>query len=334
MIKKVACITSGGDASGINAALYSLVLSDLEVIGFQGGFSGIVNEHPIKLSKKELKKYRTKGELFLKSGRSELPKTIEGIQQIKLSLLKENVDTLVVFGGDGSAKGVKALVDLGVDAIHIPMTIDNDIFGTDYTIGHMTAVEQIHNQVANLHQTGSNLPNRIFIVETFGALSGQLTLLAGIVGGANIVLLPEYEFSMKELIQKIEDIQHNEGGYLVILCTESAYRPSSYSSGDQGMVAKISQEIEAETGERVRQTILGYTQRAGDPCTIDILQATRMGTYAAEKILKEESNFMVGMQNNELVKVNLDEVTTQAKELDDTWIKLGQVHNLLIGKGE
>lgn len=226
MEKKIAIITSGGDASGVNAAIYSLLLSGLEVIGFHGGYAGIVNSTPINLCKKDLRTWRTKGELYIKSGRSELPKTMQGRQQIKAILLSENVDVLVVFGGDGSAKGAKCLHDLGVDIVHIPMTIDNDIFGTEYTIGHKTALEQIHTQISNLQQTGANLPGRIFIVETFGGLSGQLTLLAGIIGGAHLVLLPEYEFSIKDLLDEIDKLQQQGEESIIILCSEAAYQPS------------------------------------------------------------------------------------------------------------
>lgn len=332
MNKKVAIITSGGDASGVNAAIYSLLLSELDVIGFHGGYEGIVNSNPINLSKKDFRMWRTKGELYIKSGRSELPITIQGRQQIKASLLKENVDVLVVFGGDGSAKGARYLQDLGVDIVHIPMTIDNDIFGTEYTIGHKTALEQIHTQISNLHQTGANLPGRIFIVETFGGLSGQLTLLAGIVSGAHLVLLPEYEFSIKDLIYDIDKLQQQGEESIIILCSEAAYQPSEYHAGDQGIVSKISKEIESSLGVRVRQTILGYTQRSGDPNVEDVLQSTRMGAYAAQEILKGKANYMVGIKSGQLVSVRLEDVISHKGSLVSDWVKLGYSHQILIGK--
>lgn len=330
---KIAVITSGGDASGVNAALYHLISREHEYIGYHSGFEGIVKNIPIPITQKEIEPVMQSGELFIKSGRSDVLKTSTGIEKVKAALKSQNVEVLVVFGGDGSARGAKRLIEHGVNVIHIPMTIDNDIPGTDYTIGHKTAIENIYHQIGRLKQTGRNLEGRIFIVETFGGISGELTLAAGIAGGADIVLLPEYQMDIETISQRITELQQAGQKTIIILCTESAFEPEHYKNGDQGVVAKISHLLEKKLEVRIRQSILGYTQRSGDPNIEDILLASTLGDFVKKSILQREFNFMAGMKKG--IPVTLPLIGSGNEEgplLIQEFVEIAENQKLIIGE--
>lgn len=330
---KIAVITSGGDASGVNAALYYLISHEHEYVGYHSGFEGIVNNQPIPITQEDVEPVMHSGELLIKSGRSDVLKTADGIEQVKAALKSQNVEVLVVFGGDGSAQGAKLLIEHGVNVIHIPMTIDNDIPGTDYTIGHKTAIENVYHQIGRLKQTGRNLEGRIFIVETFGGMSGQLTLAAGIASGADIVLLPEYQMDIETIAQRITELQEAGQQTIIILCTESAFEPEQYNNGDQGVVAKISHLLEKKLKVRIRQSILGYTQRSGNPNIEDILLAGMLGDFVKKSVLQHEFNFMAGMKKGIPVMLPLTgSGKGEAPLLIQEFVEIAENKKLILGE--
>ncbi|SFP34647.1 6-phosphofructokinase [Salibacterium halotolerans] len=328
---KAAVITSGGDASGVNAAIRMMISVDVDYIGYHGGFEGIVNETPFSFTKEDLISWYNSGDLFLRSGRTDLMKTETGPLQVKQALMEQQVDVLIVFGGDGSAKGALKLKESGVNVIHVPMTIDNDIEGTDYTIGHKTAVEYIQQQIIRLRQTGRNLGGRVFIMETFGGMSGQLTLASGIAGNADILLLPEYDFSISDIAARITQEKQAGRDSVIILCTESAFQPDEYKNGDQGVISKISEQLEPLLGERIRQSIPGYTQRCGDPNMEDQLCAARLGDFVRKKLEEETYSFMAGWKDGSPCAVPLEHVRKK-EGLDEELAQAAKYQHLIPGE--
>jgi len=332
-VKKIAVINSGGDAPGINSALYGMVgKKNIEIFGFNGGYDGIITSQPIYLDNINLKQANVSGNYVLQTSRSSAPRTEEGRNKIISRLKSFGIDTLIVCGGDGSFKGAQLLTKQGMPCIGIPLTIDNDIYGTEYTIGYNTAIKRVRDVLYSLHQTAHNMPGRIFMVEVFGGESGHIALEGGLAGGADIVILPEMTRRPEDIVKRINEILVKKNDYVIIVCAEAVYDTNEYTHGYQGMSIKIGKKIEELIGQRVRYSILGYLQRGGDPDPTDSLIALQMGNFAIESIMNEKSDCMVGWIHGKCTLTSLFEVAENKKELDSNLLRIAVEKKMIIGK--
>lgn len=314
-MRKVAVITSGGDASGINAVFEGILTSeDIELWGFHGGFDGICENPPFRLIRNAVKEHRHSGNALVRTGRSQRTFSNEGRKEIINKLKEYKFDSLVVCGGEGSGKGASLLSEEGISALLIPMTIDNNIYGTDYTVGYHTACQYISDAIWRLRQTGMNLQNRIFMMETFGGNSGQLVLGGAIAGGADYALLPERPINMKKIIERAKECLKEQGQFIILNC-ESNTLKGEWIRGKQGASFEIGDEIEKALNLRVRYSILGYTQRAGDTVSADVTEGIKLGLTAASEIAKGTTDKMIGLVDGKPVLVPLEDVFCKTKDL-------------------
>ncbi|WP_434642398.1 ATP-dependent 6-phosphofructokinase [Thermoanaerobacterium thermosaccharolyticum] len=333
-IKKVAVITSGGDAPGINSALFGMISknSDIEICGFNGGYDGILNSEPIYFKDINLRQANVSGNYILQTSRSTAPRTEEGRAKIIKRLKSLGINTLIVCGGDGSFKAAELLTEQGMPCLGIPLTIDNDIYGTECTIGYNTAIKRVTDVLYSLHQTAHNMPGRIFMVEVFGGNSGHIALASALAGGADIAIIPEMTRRTEDIVNRINEILKSKNDYVIIVCSESVYDTRDYIPGDQGISLQIGKKIEELTGMRVRHSVLGYFQRGGDPDPADSLLALQMGSFAIESIKNGKSGYMVGWDRGRCVLVPLFKVVSNRKELDNNLLKIALEKGMIIGK--
>lgn len=293
MIKKIGVLTSGGDAPGMNAAVRAVVRTalakDIEVYGVYGGYLGLHQDRIKKLERHDVSDMINRGGTFLGSARfpefKEEKVRFEAIENLK----KHGIEALVVVGGDGSYMGAKKLTEMGFPCIGLPGTIDNDIAGTDFTIGFHTALNTVLDAIDRLRDTSSS-HNRISIVEIMGRYCGDLTIQAAIGGGAEYTVIPEKGFDEEKLIKSIGRGIQNGKKHAIIAITEHIT--------DVNALAK---RIESRTGLETRATVLGHTQRGGSPCAFDRVLASQMGAFAVEMLLEGHGGRCVGIQSNKLI---------------------------------
>ncbi|MEZ9629636.1 6-phosphofructokinase [Vibrio breoganii] len=293
MIKKIGVLTSGGDAPGMNAAVRGVVRTALskgvEVFGIYDGYQGLYEDRIHKLDRSSVSDVINKGGTFLGSAR--FPEFKDEAVRAKAieNLKKHGIEALVVVGGDGSYMGAKKLTEMGYPCIGLPGTIDNDIAGTDYTIGYLTALNTVIDAIDRLRDTSSS-HQRISIVEIMGRHCGDLTLMSAIAGGCEYIITPERQWSKEELITSIEEGIAKGKKHAIIALTELMF--------DANDLAK---DIEKATGRETRATVLGHIQRGGRPTAFDRVLASRMGNYAVHLLLEGHGGRCVGIQKEELV---------------------------------
>lgn len=313
MIKKIAVLTSGGDAPGMNAAIRGVVragLSEgLEVYGIQDGYYGLYHNKIRKLERHSVSDVINRGGTFLGSARFPEFKDPNVRAKCVEILRSHGIDALVVIGGDGSYMGAKLLTEEhNFPCIGLPGTIDNDVAGTDYTIGYYTALETVLEAIDRLRDTSSS-HQRISIVEIMGRYCGDLTLASAIAGGCEYIVLPEQPFDREALIAHVEQGIANGKRHAIIAITEHICN-----------VDELAKEIEARVKHETRATILGHIQRGGSPCAYDRILASRMGVYAVELILKGEKGRCVGIQNEKLVHHDIiDAIQNMKRPFKQDW---------------
>lgn len=293
MIKRIGVLTSGGDAPGMNAAIRAVVRAglhhNLEVFGIHSGYKGLYHNEIELLDRYSVSDVITRGGTFLGSARfpefKDEAVRLKAVENLKL----HGIDALVVIGGDGSYMGAMKLTELGFPCIGIPGTIDNDIAGTDFTIGFDTALNVAVEAIDRLRDTCSS-HNRISVVEIMGRHCGDLTSSAAVAGGAEYVIVPEVGFDQDQLIQQIyEGVAKGKKHAIVALCENMCD------------ANRLAFDIQAATGRDTRATILGHTQRGGTPSAQDRIMASRMGARAVELLLEGYGGRCVGLQSNNIV---------------------------------
>lgn len=293
MIKKIGVLTSGGDAPGMNAAVRGVVRTALslgiEVYGIYDGYQGLVENRIVKLDRSSVSDVINRGGTFLGSARFPEFKDV-AVREKGIENLKEHgIEALVVIGGDGSYMGAKKLTEMGYPCIGLPGTIDNDIAGTDYTIGYLTALNTVIDSIDRLRDTSSS-HQRISIVEIMGRHCGDLTLMSAIAGGCEYIITPETGLDKEQLIGNIQDGIAKGKKHAIIALTELMM--------DANELAK---EIEAATGRETRATVLGHIQRGGRPTAFDRVLASRMGNFAVHLLQEGHGGRCVGIEKEELV---------------------------------
>ncbi|OBW92553.1 6-phosphofructokinase [Gallibacterium genomosp. 3] len=313
MIKKIAVLTSGGDAPGMNAAIRGVVRATLyeglEVYGIYDGYQGLYFNKIKKLERYHVSDVINRGGTFLGSAR--FPEFKDPAVRAKCveNLRFHGIDALVVIGGDGSYMGAKLLTEEhDFPCIGLPGTIDNDVAGTDYTIGYHTALETAVDAIDRLRDTSSS-HQRISIVEIMGRYCGDLTLAAAIAGGCEFIVVPERPFEREALIRKVEYGIEKGKRHAIIAITEHMCD-----------VNELAKEIEERVKHETRATVLGHIQRGGAPCAFDRILASRMGVYAVELLLQGEKGRCVGIQNEKLVHHDIiDAIQNMKRTFKEDW---------------
>ncbi|MFV0574626.1 MAG: 6-phosphofructokinase [Vibrio sp.] len=293
MIKKIGVLTSGGDAPGMNAAIRGVVRTALtkgiEVCGIYDGYLGLYEGRIETLDRSSVSDVINRGGTFLGSARFPEFKEVAVREKAIENLKAHGIEALVVIGGDGSYMGAKKLTEMGYPCIGLPGTIDNDIAGTDYTIGYFTALNTVIDAIDRLRDTSSS-HQRISIVEIMGRHCGDLTLMSAIAGGCEYIITPERGLNKEELIESIKAGIEKGKKHAIIALSELMM--------DANALAK---DIEKETGRETRATVLGHIQRGGCPTAFDRILASRMGHYAVHLLMEGHGGRCVGIQKEELV---------------------------------
>jgi 6-phosphofructokinase 1 len=305
MIKKIGVLTSGGDAPGMNSAIRAVVrcalANGIEVYGIYDGYAGLHKNKIKQLTRSSVSDMINRGGTFLGTARFPEFKEESVRREAIQNLEKHGIEALVVIGGDGSYMGAKKLSEMGYPCVGIPGTIDNDIAGTDYTIGFMTCLNTIVDAVDRLRDTSSS-HNRISIVEVMGRYCGDLTLWSAIAGGSEYVILPELGFDEAELLEQIENGEASGKKHAIVMITEHVTD-----------VTALAKRIEAHSGRETRATILGHIQRGGSPMAFDRVLASRMGAHAVELLIDGKSARCIGIQHGEMVDHDIIECLEKMK---------------------
>src|SRR6266498_1066991 len=302
----IGVLTSGGDAPGMNAAIRAVVrtamANNVKVLGVLNGYEGLLNGEFRPMGARDVGGILQRGGTILQTRRSERFKESKGQREAIRRMNEAQMDALVVIGGDGSLNGAHALAKQGIKVIGVPASIDNDIWGSDMAIGVDTALNTIMEAVDKLRDTASS-HSRAFVVETMGRNSGYLAVMAAIVCGAEIVLMPEVQSTVDEIAASVEESYRRGKTHAIIMVAEGA----NIRATD---LARIIDEM--DVGFKTRVTILGHIQRGGHPTGFDRLLAARMGTKAVELLLEGQTDVMVGLKGMGLAPIPLDEVTSHA----------------------
>jgi 6-phosphofructokinase 1 len=324
-IRKIGVLTSGGDAPGMNAAIRAVVRASvyhkLECIGIYRGYEGLIEGDFKNLNARSVKNIINRGGTLLKSARSKVFLSKEGRLTAYNNLKNEGIDALVTIGGDGTFAGASVFSnEFDIPIIGIPGTIDNDINGTDFTIGYDTALNTVVEAIDKIRDT-ANSHNRLFLVEVMGRDAGDIALNAGIGAGAEEILIPEQDMGRLRLIESLKKSKKSGKTSSIIVVSE----------GDQigKNIFKLASYIEDNlTGYEVRVTVLGHIQRGGSPSCFDRVLASRLGVKAVDALIDNQKNVMIGIRHNKLIYVSFIETLKTSKELDLELIRVADITSL------
>lgn len=327
---KVALITSGGDGAGINSAIEMISRNKhIDLYGFDGGYDGILTNTSIHLTSEYCQNRALDGAHLLKTARSELPYTKEGRDQLHRKLEADGYEFLIVCGGNGSQKAAYLLNSEGTKTIFIPMTVDNDVSGSDYTVGYDTALNKITEVLYGLHDTASNMPGRIFMVEVLGGNAGNLALESAVAGACDLAIIPEFSTSRAKIASIVQEKLQDKKS-LIMTCSESAYEDNDFRAGNQGVSFQIAEAIEKKTGVRVRKSVMGFYIRAGKPSFRDALIASKMGAEAATCITNNVSGVMIGVKDDHVHSIELAEVIKTTNLIKPNLLEIAMSQRLLV----
>lgn len=309
-MKTIGILTSGGDAPGMNPAIRAVVRTalnnGLRVKGIRNGYDGLMKGDIYEMNVSSVADIIQKGGTILGTARSLEFKKEDGRKRGAQILKDYGIEGLIVIGGDGSFKGAKALSDLGINTIGIPGTIDNDMAYTDYTIGFFTAMETVIDAIGKLRDTSSS-HGRAVVLEVMGRNCGDIALYAGLAGGAESIIVPEHEFSLEEIIEKVEHGKKRGKLHHLIALAEGV--------GDPYEIAK---KVEEDTGVETKVTVLGHVQRGGTPAAPDRLLGSIMGARAVELLLNDKTNLAIGYSNGKLIEEKIDVAIQEKSKFNES----------------
>jgi 6-phosphofructokinase 1 len=319
-IKKIGVLTSGGDAPGMNAAIRAVVRAGIhhgfEVYGIRRGYQGMIEGDIIPMDSPAVSGTIQKGGTILQTARCKEFMSYEGRRKAYDSLVSFGINAVIVIGGDGSFTGASIMSkEFNIPFIGIPGTIDNDLYGTDYTIGYDTAVNTVVEAVDKIRDTASS-HGRIFFVEVMGKEAGYVALQSGIACGAEGILVPEEKGQVEKLKVYLDTRGRLKKSSIILVAEGEDY-------GGAIGIAKIFKDQFPEFD--IRTTILGHIQRGGSPSAFDRVTASRMGVAAIEALLDDQKSIMIGMVNNEMVHVPLNKTVKLHKDIDHKLLGLTEV---------
>ena len=320
-INNIAVLTSGGDAPGMNAAIRAVVRTALyhgkRVFGVYRGYEGMIENDLVELNTTSVKHILAQGGTFLKSARSQEFRTPEGRAKAAQNLKDRDIDALVVIGGDGSFTGALKLADEhGIKVVGVPGTIDNDLYGTDFTIGYDTATNTVIESVDKIRDTASS-HNRLFLVEVMGRDTGYIAASTGLATGALSIILPEKKATYDALYADLKSAQSSRKTSNIIMVAEGNHL---------GDIFEIATAIRQEFPEMdVKVTTLGHTQRGGSPSTNDRVLASVLGHYAVNGLLEGKQKVMAGMINQKVVFTSLEDAISKTTALDEEMLTIAKI---------
>ena len=341
-MKRIGLLTSGGDCQALNATMRGVVkglanvCDELEVYGFLNGYKGLIYGDYRILDTKEFSGILTKGGTILGSSRQPFKlmrvpdeNGLDKVEAMKHTYHKLRLDCLVILGGNGTQKTANLLREEGLNVIHLPKTIDNDIYGTDMTFGFYSAVNIATEAIDCIHTTAAS-HNRVFIVEVMGHKVGWLTLYAGMAGGADIILLPEIPYDIDKVVGKINERSKAGKGFTILAVAEGAISKEDAALSKKELKKKmaadaqkypcvsykVAAEILEKTGQEIRVTVPGHTHRGGSPCPYDRVLSTRYGAEAARAIMDADYGCMIGLVDGKMKRVPLGECAGKLKTVD------------------
>ena len=339
-MKRIGFLTSGGDCQSLNATMRGVAKTlyqqypDVEIYGILEGYKGLIYGNYRLLEPKDFSGILTQGGTIIGTSRQpfKLMRTpdengLDKVEAMKSNYKKWKLDCLVILGGNGTHKTANLLREEGCNVVTLPKTIDNDIWGTDITFGFQSAVNIATNAIDCIHTTAAS-HGRVFIVEVMGHKVGWLTLHAGIAGGADIILLPEIPYDIDSVVEALNKRTEQGKRFSILAVAEGAISKEDAALTKKELKAKrkknpfpsisyqVGKEIEERTGQEVRITVLGHTQRGGEPCPYDRVISSRLGAAAARLIIEKKYGYMVGFRDGEIVPVPLEEVAGKLKMVD------------------
>lgn len=316
-MKKIGIITSGGDAPGMNAAIRTVVRlahsKGFKVVGFERGYEGLITNTFRPMGPRSVGGIINRGGTILYTARCPEFEKKSGMQKAAENLEKNKIDGLVVIGGNGSFQGAYELSKIcDVAIIGIPSTIDNDVFGTEETVGFDTAVNTAMQEIDKIRDTAVS-HERIFVIEVMGRTRGFIALAVGLAVGAEIILVPEVKFDVNEIYDKLEENRKKGKKSNLIVAAEGI-----------GSTHKLTNEISEHTGYEARLSVIGYVQRGGNPTARSRFLASIFGSKAVELLLNGEKNKIVGLQDSKTVTISLEESCKTIKPLDEKILQLAK----------
>ena len=309
-VKTIGVLTSGGDAPGMNAAIRAVVRAGIyygfKVMGINKGYNGLINGEIFEMNLRSVSDIIKRGGTILQTARCQEFMKEEGILKgIKMAQVFE-IDAIVIIGGDGSYRGAKDMSQLGFKVICLPGTIDNDIACTDYTIGYDTAMNTALEALDKIKDTASS-HDRCSVFEVMGRRAGYIALNVAIAGGAEVALIPEKSYDMNmDVIKPIIAAKNRGKNHFIVIVAEGV-----------GGAMEIASKIEEKTGIESRATILGHVQRGGSPTVMDRVVASKMGTRAVELLKEGKFNRIIGMKNDAIIDIDINEALEMKKSIDE-----------------
>ncbi len=319
-MKRMAVFTSGGDAPGMNACIRAVVrtavFNNIEITGIMHGYDGMIQEEFIPLDTKSVANIIHRGGTLLKTARSAAFLTKEGMNKAKNNLQKNKIDGVIAIGGDGTFKGAVEFSTLcSIPFVGCPGTIDNDLVGTDFTIGYDTAINTVVDAVDKIRDTAES-HERLFFIEVMGRDAGLIALRSGIGSGAEAILISEAETDFHKLISHLKDGRKNKTSKIVIVSEQQG----------TGSVLKIAERVKQEIPSYdIRVSVLGHIQRGGNPTCMDRVNASRMGFSAVEALRAGKKNVMIGIINNKIEYTPFEKATKHLEELHPDLIKMMRI---------
>ncbi len=338
---RVGVLTGGGDCPGLNAAIRAVVRKGImgygfEMLGIKNGWLGLVEDKVMELTLNDISGILFRGGTILGTSRTNPFRVEDGVNKVFETLSKHSIDALVVIGGDDTLSVAARLYEDGVKCVGIPKTIDNDVSGTDYTIGFDTAVSVVMEALDRLHPT-AEAHHRVMVVEVMGRHAGWIAVEGGIAGGADYIVIPEIPFDIDELCESIKK-RHQRGKDFSIVVVAEGSKPKEGELVIQeekvdafghvrlgGIGYVLAKEIEKRTGYETRVTMLGHVQRGGSPTAFDRILATRYGIAAIDLVSKGVFGVMVGVRGMEMVTVPLKDAVDTMRTVDMGLYKIGSV---------
>jgi 6-phosphofructokinase 1 len=321
-IKKIGLITSGGDAPGMNAAIRAVVRAcsyyKVECLGFYRGYQGIIEGDYISLDARSVKNIISKGGTILKSARSNEFRTKEGREKAFQSLKNAEIDGLVLIGGDGTfTGGIVFGKEYNIPFIGIPGTIDNDIAGTNYTIGYDTALNTVVEVIDKIRDTASS-HNRLFFIEVMGRDAGFIALNAGVGAGAEEILIPEEDLGLGRLLESLKKSKRSGKTSSIVVVSEGDKIGKS--------VFELAEYVKENLPEyEARVSVLGHMQRGGSPSCFDRVLASRLGVKAVEELLDGKSNVMVGLENNTVITTDVEKAIKSSHDINRELLRISDI---------
>lgn len=322
MTKRIGILTSGGDCPGINATIRGVCKTaihhyGMEVVGIHSGFQGLLTKDVEVFTEKSLSGLLNLGGTMLGTSREKPFKKggiVDGVNKpalIEQHMKELELDCLVCIGGNGTQKTALKLSAMGINVVSVPKTIDNDIWGTDFSFGFDSAVNIATDAIDRLHSTASS-HKRVMVIEVMGHKAGWIALYSGMAGGGDVILVPELPYNMQNICQTIMGRLRKGKPYSIVVVAEGIQTDGQKRAGEF-----IAREIEKETGIETRETVLGYIQRGGSPTPFDRNLATRMGGHATELIADGQFGRMIALKGNDITSIPLCEVAGKLKSVTD-----------------